>query len=397
METNNIKTKNRNIFILLTIVFTFCSFGLLILDNILKLNSYLFMFGGLLLFTLQDFLTLFISKKITKEKVGLLTCVNVFDWLCIIMIGLIALFNSNSLLITFIIVKVIVWLISVKLILKDVIKNKIIIIIGLVLFFIIVLLKNLLLMPSEVNKNLFLKYGKTDFSSKIIYTQLIDEYNNNSSKKVNYFYELTNEDLSQIIHLSYSDTTATLTNKDLVKLNNLETLTISGLVEPNLDLSNNKKIKTFGLVSEQEIKNIVLNENVENILIKNELDTLDISNLLNLKSLKVKTNNLKVINLNQILNSNTELELKKLTTVLGNNIRISNNFLKFEIYPQIKKDILIPNNSAVDNIISNGFEIEVYNSLTNELREVNEKIENRDLLKINLDGNTLTTFNVKNY
>lgn len=397
METNNIKTKNRNIFILLTIVFTFCSFGFLIVDNILKLNSYLFMFGGLLLFTLQDFLTLFISKKITKEKVGLLTCVNVFDWLCIIIIGLIALFNSNSLLITFIIVKIIVWLISVKLILKDVIKNKIIIIIGLVLFFIIVLLKNLLLMPSEVNKNLFIKYGETDFSSKILYTQLIDEYNNNSSKKVNYFYELTNEDLSQIIHLSYSDTTATLTNKDLVKLNNLESLTISGLVEPNLDLSNNNKIKTFGLVSQQEIKNVVLNENVEEILIKNELDTLDISNLLNLKSLKVKTNNLKIINLNQILNSNTELELKKLTTVSGNNISISNNFLKFEIYPEIKKDILIPNNSAVENIISNGFEIEVYNFLTNELREVNEKIENRDLLKINLDGNTLTTFNVKKY
>lgn len=402
MDTNHIKKKNRNIFILFTIVFTICSFALLILDNVFKPLNYFLIFGALLLFISQDLLTVIITKKITKEKLGLAKCVNIFDLLCIIILGIIILFNNRSTLIistsVIMIIKIIIWLINIKLLLKDNIKNKIIIIIGIILFFIIVLLKNLFLMPSEFNKNIFIKYGKTDFSSKILYTELIDEYNsNNKYKKVNYFYKLSDEDLTQITNLSYSETNSPLTNKDLAKLINLENLTISGLAEENLDLTNNKKIKIFELLSDQKINNILFNENVEHILIKQEFDTLDISNLLNLKSLNAKVNKLKIYNLNQIINSNIKIEVKKIIVESEKEISISNNFFKIDVCPRINKDIIVPNNTIVENIMSNEYELEVYNTESFVKRKVSEKIENGDSLKINSQGNTLATFKIRTY
>lgn len=155
----------------------------------------------------------------------------------------------------------------------------------------VVLLIGIFIMPTTLNKKLFLKFGKTDFSSKETYMYLIDKYNKIDNKNVNYFHKLSDKELAIIDDIYIDDT---FTNDDIKKLSNLTELSISdrAIISSDLDFSNLEKLNILDIFS-KNLKSLKLpsNSNLEELIVYSLLDELNLSDK-NIKSYSVSAKNI---------------------------------------------------------------------------------------------------------
>lgn len=295
VSNNKINNKlNCIIFSVFNIIFTFivplvCLIILYILDKKILFDNLTGVILGvvsLILLIISFLFSMFLSTLFTKLLLKNVSHLKKYCliWLYIfLMLILFEYFNNNDVLDKLIlnimfISKLFDWFLSRKLLIKEKFafsKKTLYIYSGTAL---VVLLIGIFIMPTTLNKKLFLKFGKTDFSSKETYMYLIDKYNKIGNKNVNYFHKLGDKELAIIDDIYIDDT---FTNDDIKKLSNLSEISISKRadVSDDLNFSNFKNLTSINIFSEN-LKSLELpiNSNLENLIVYSFLDELNISN-----------------------------------------------------------------------------------------------------------------------
>lgn len=301
------KKLNCIIFSIFSIIFTFVipltiifilsliedSSGITFIENNMFLLILLIL--GMLSFLASIFLSTLFTKLLVRNVCNLkkYNLVSLYISLIIIIFGLLfySVSSAQIVLKLFGSLKVVDWILSRKLLIKEKMsfsKKTLYVYSGTV---VVVLIISLVIMPTDLNKKLFLKIGNTDFSSKETYVNLINEYNKINNKKVNYFHKLSNKELNMIDNLYIDDS---FSNDDIKKLSNLTELSISdrAIISSDLDFSNLKKLNTLDIFS-KNLKSLKLpsNSNLEELIVYSLLDELNLSDK-NIKSYSVSAKNI---------------------------------------------------------------------------------------------------------
>lgn len=295
VSNNKINNKlNCIIFSVFNIIFTFilplvCLIILYILDKKILFDNSIGVILGVvssILLIISFLFSIFLSTLFTKSLLKNVSHLKKYSliWLYIfLLLILFAYFGDNGvadklILNIMFISKIFDWFLSRKLLIKEKFafsKKTLYIYSGTVL---VVLLIGIFIMPTTLNKKLFLKFGKTDFSSKETYMYLIDKYNKIGNKNVNYFHKLSDKELAIIGDIYIDDT---FTNDDIKKLPNLSEISISKRadVSDDLNFSNFKNLTSINIFSEN-LKSLELpiNSNLEDLIVYSFLEELDISN-----------------------------------------------------------------------------------------------------------------------
>ena len=303
VSNNKINNKlNCIIFSVFNIIFTFIvpltiifilsliedNYGITFIENNMFLLILLIL--GMFSFLSSIFLSTLFTKLLVRNVCNLkkYNLVSLYISLIIIIFGLLfySVSSAQIVLKLFGSLKVVDWILSRKLLIKEKFafsKKTLYIYSGTVL---VVLLIGIFIMPTTLNKKLFLTFGKTDFSSKETYMYLIDKYNKIGNKNVNYFHKLSDKELAIIGDIYIDDT---FTNDDIKKLSNLSEISISkgAIISSDLDFSNLEKLNILDIFS-KNLKSLKLpsNSNLEELIVYSLLDELNLSDK-NIKSYSV--------------------------------------------------------------------------------------------------------------
>lgn len=336
-------------------------------------------------------------KTKTKNQTYLKTGLFWLDAVLICMFLIFFLFVRDSFWFCFvaILLRLISWFITRKLMINEKIKiNKKLIIVGAICFCLTFLLYNFTC-TTKLNKQLFIWFGNTEFSSKELYIELIDEYNSSSANNVTYLHKLTQDEINDIDELNLLNE-VNLTQKDLNLLSNLRSLYISEKVhiDKDIDFSNNKKLNEVSINS-QGIKKVKLSNSIVDFSCKYILDELDVSNINGYDDYSFSVRAKKIIGSDfdtfyDLSTENySEIYFKELLfddKLLGT----KNSFLCFDNFSD---GLLIKGGTLISDLKTNNLKIVVKEKLFSNgerIKESNETLDDSDLIYIyDLNDNLL--------
>lgn len=359
------KKKNIILFTLFIILYNLIPILCFTLSSILTNNFYndsavsavLAIVSLFVLAFLTELFTCLTVKLICKNTEYLNKCLLVFEIVCMIFYVFIMFTGLQYYYFDLILVllRLISWFIARKTVIKEKIKfNKKILFMFLAYVLLMILIPNIF-SPTRINKMMFKTFGSTSFSTKETYIELIDEYNLDSKRNVTYFHKLTNNQLKNIKELTYFK--APISNDDIKKLSNLESISITNPSNTDLDFTYNKNLKEIHIFS-KNVKTVKLNEKAREINIDSRLSELDISNLTSYKTLSVSTDKLIVKNKDQLMklfNKDNEAYFK--SVVFGNSTISINKYtmnVSYDSYSHYYDDyeyqISLPRKTKVSDI-----------------------------------------------
>lgn len=369
IEVNPDDSKNSALIILFNIVYCFMIpiilfyFGTRLSDELLGIKSLMYVMAFLIHVFGESFSYLN-TFKIVKNKENFFGSFSWYELIVLIFLLLLivcmpSLVQSTSgmlILIIFTMFKLVSYVFTIKVFLKEKIRLKILPIILLIICYIMVFLVSNLSVPTELNKKLYMLFGN-DFESKSLKIKLVNDYNYHKikKKKISYLHKFNQKDLKQITRLEINKEINDVTIKDLSKLTNLERLSIKQLkIKYDFNLSFSKKLTVLKIDNVTFDNDFIVdtNCNIKEIYIENSaFKNIDIksNNLIKLEAEKCKVNDVTIEDSNSLkefylikskinnvtINGNKNLRSLGLSKV--NNINIK-NMGNLETYFKLYKD-----------------------------------------------------------
>lgn len=277
IEVNPDDLKNSALIILFNIVYCFMIpiilfyFGTRLSDELLGIKSLMYVMAFLIHVFGESFSYLN-TFKIVKNKENFFGSFSWYELIVLIFLLLLivcmpSLVQSTSgmlILIIFTMFKLVSYVFTIKVFLKEKIRLKILPIILLIICYIMVFLVSNLSVPTELNKKLYMLFGN-DFESKSLKIKLVNDYNYHKikKKKISYLHKFNQKDLKQITRLEIDKKIKNVTTKDLKKLTYLKELVIKNYKFDDFNIDSNFNIKSL-YIKNSEFKNInISSEKIE--------------------------------------------------------------------------------------------------------------------------------------
>lgn len=277
IEVNPDDLKNSALIILFNIVYCFMIpiilfyFGTRLSDELLGIKSLMYVMAFLIHVFGESFSYLN-TFKIVKNKENFFGSFSWYELIVLIFLLLLivcmpSLVQSTSgmlILIIFTMFKLVSYVFTIKVFLKEKIRLKILPIILLIICYIMIFLVSNLSVPTELNKKLYMLFGN-DFESKSLKIKLVNDYNYHKikKKKISYLHKFNQKDLKQITRLEIDKKIKNVTTKDLKKLTYLKELVIKNYKFDDFNIDSNFNIKSL-YIKNSEFKNInISSEKIE--------------------------------------------------------------------------------------------------------------------------------------